>query len=111
MHGYLRGFNVISFAEFLSASILYVGAVKSQARIHGYAYSPEFLLLASISNNNSYPGSFVCSSITKKLTVNVLKFRTLFLYLNKMLFFTAGVHKMLVRIINREDPDQTASSE
>ena len=42
-------------------------------------------------------------------TVNVLKFQTHFS--NKMLVFRAGVHKMLVRISNREDPDQTASSE
>ena len=27
----------------------------------------------------------------------------------KMLVFRAGIHKMLVRIANREDPDQTAS--
>ena len=26
-----------------------------------------------------------------------------------MLVFRAGIHKMLVRIANREDPDQTAS--
>ena len=46
-------------------------------------------------------------------TVNVLKFGTLFsfMFLNKMLFIRAGIHKMLVRIANREDPDQTASSE
>ena len=31
--------------------------------------------------------------------------------LNKKLFIRAGIHKMLVRIANREDPDQTASSE
>ena len=30
---------------------------------------------------------------------------------NKMLVIRAGIHKMLVRIANREDPDQTASSE
>ena len=30
---------------------------------------------------------------------------------NKMLIIRAGTHKMLVRIANREDPDQTASSE
>ena len=43
--------------------------------------------------------------------VNVLKFQTLFLFLfsNKMLLFKTGIHKMLVRIANREDPDQTAS--
>ena len=28
-----------------------------------------------------------------------------------MLVFSAGIHKMLVKIANREDPDQTASSE
>ena len=35
----------------------------------------------------------------------------LFLYSNKMLGFRAGIHEMLVRTANREDPDQTASSE
>ena len=35
----------------------------------------------------------------------------LFLFSNKMLVVRAGVHKMLVRIANREDPDLTASSE
>ena len=35
----------------------------------------------------------------------------LFLFSNKMLAIRAGIHKMLVRIANREDPDQTASSE
>ena len=28
-----------------------------------------------------------------------------------MLVFRAGIYKLLVRIANREDPDQTASSE
>ena len=28
-----------------------------------------------------------------------------------MLYIKAGINKMLVRIANREDPDQTASSE
>ena len=35
----------------------------------------------------------------------------LVLFSNKMLVIRAGIHKMLVRIANREDPDQTASSE
>ena len=45
--------------------------------------------------------------------VNVLKFPTLFFFLfsNKMLVIKAGTHKMVVKIVNREDPDQTASSE
>ena len=33
------------------------------------------------------------------------------LFLNRMLVIRAGIHKMPVRIANREDPDQTASSE
>ena len=35
----------------------------------------------------------------------------LFLFSKMMLVIRAGIHKMLVRIANREDPDQTASSE
>ena len=34
-----------------------------------------------------------------------------FLFSNKMLVTRAGTHKMLVRIANGEDPDQTAASE
>ena len=41
-----------------------------------------------------------CSKISNTL---------LFLFSNKMLAFRAGIHKMLVRIANRRDPDQTAS--
>ena len=41
-------------------------------------------------------------------TVNVLKFQTLFLPFSiKMLVIRIGIRKMLVRIANREDPDQT----
>ena len=32
----------------------------------------------------------------------------LFLFSNKMLFIKIGIHKMLIRKANREDPDQTA---
>ena len=35
----------------------------------------------------------------------------LFLFSNKMLLIRFEIHKMLVRIANREDPDQTASEE
>ena len=35
----------------------------------------------------------------------------LFLFLNKKLVIRAAIHKMRVQIENREDPDQTASSE
>ena len=34
----------------------------------------------------------------------------IFLFSNKMVF-RSGIHKMLFRIANREDPDQTASEE
>ena len=35
----------------------------------------------------------------------------LFLFSTKMLVITAGIHKTLVSIANRGDPDQIASSE
>ena len=35
----------------------------------------------------------------------------LFLFSTKFLVIRAGMHKLLVRIANRGDPDQTASSE
>ena len=35
----------------------------------------------------------------------------LFLFSNKMLVIRTGIHKMLDRITNREDSDQTASEE
>ena len=43
-----------------------------------------------------------CSKISKTFLV---------LFSNKMLVIRAGIHKMLVRIANGEDPDQTASSD
>ena len=43
--------------------------------------------------------------------VNVLKFPTPFSFVLKMLVISAGIHKMHVRIANREDPGQTALSE
>ena len=35
----------------------------------------------------------------------------LFLFSNKKLVISAVIHKMIVRIANKEDPDQTASAE
>ena len=35
----------------------------------------------------------------------------LFLVLNEMFVIRAGIHKMLVGIANREDPDQTKQSD
>ena len=49
----------------------------------------------------------------KLITVNVLKSLTLFLFLfsTKILIIGAEIHKLLAKIANREDPNQTASSE
>ena len=46
-------------------------------------------------------------------TVNVLKFGSLFHFCSRVncWFIRAGIHKMLVKIANRGDLDQTASSE
>ena len=43
----------------------------------------------------------------------ILKFRTfLFLFSDYMMWvIKAGIHQVLVRIANREDPDQTATTE
>ena len=63
-------------------------------------------------NDGIHTRYLACSR--KQYTVNVLKFWTLFLFdlfSNKMLIFRAGIHKMLVRIANREDLDQTTSLE
>ena len=43
-----------------------------------------------------------CSKISNTL---------IFLFSTKMVVIRAGINNMLVRIANREDPDQTASSE
>ena len=45
------------------------------------------------------------------LGIKQLAHSFLFLFSNKLLAIRAGVHKMLVRIANREDPNQTASEE
>ena len=49
----------------------------------------------------------------RNCTVNIQKIRTLFLFLfsNKILGIRAGLHKLFVRLANREDPYQTASFE
>ena len=46
-------------------------------------------------------------------TVNVQKISStfLFLFFKSNVGFRAAIHKMVVRIANREDPDRTASSE
>ena len=45
-------------------------------------------------------------------TVNILNLKKiLFLFSNSMVIIRTGNYKMLLRIVNRVDPDQTASSE
>ena len=51
--------------------------------------------------------SFAQIALKTCITVNVLKFRIfLFLFSNKLLVFRVGIHKRLVRIVNREDPKE-----
>ena len=59
------------------------------------------------------PIHFVPKPVSQKRhTVNVLKNLIFSLSVRKILFvIRSGIHKMLVRKANREDPDQTASSE
>ena len=47
------------------------------------------------------------------VNVNVLKISNTFLFLlsNKLLVFRAGIYKMIFRIANWDDPDQTGSLE
>ena len=59
--------------------------------------------------NSSNLSCYYCQSIHGKCSRIWNTF--LFLFLNKMLVFRARIHKMLVRMSNREDSDQTASSE
>ena len=53
-----------------------------------------------VSTKASWSGSTLFSKISNTFLI---------LFSNKMLIFRAGIHKILVRIANREDPDQTAS--
>ena len=48
-----------------------------------------------------------CHGLVKGMDLNTF----LFLFSNKMLVFRNGIHKFLVSVANREDPDQTTSSE
>ena len=61
--------------------------------------APQAVTTITVSTSGNYGK---CSQISN--TFN-------FLFSNKLLVFRAGIHKFLVRVANREDPDQTASSE
>ena len=79
-----------------------------------YTYSSRLIpvITGNLSSKASIIRRYVHILAQIPATVNVLKFQTLlFLFSNKMLVIRAGTHKFLVRIANREHPDQTASSE
>ena len=61
-----------------------------------------FFVLSIIKSNKWYQIYTVTVLNSEHFSLSVL---------NKMLVFRAGSHKMLIRKANREDPDQTASSE
>ena len=67
------------------------------------------LMISSNKSRSQRPLQFYNKSLYGKFS----EFRTPFLsrFATRMLVIKAGIHKMLVRIANREDPDQTASSE
>ena len=56
---------------------------------------------------------YECAVILYKLYGKCSKISNIFLFLfsNKIFVIRTGIHKMLVRIANREGPDQTASPE
>ena len=82
-------------------------AAMALMRLHRCAVSLESLLL----DNMISKYILVLAQII--ITVNVLEISTFFSFCSqlKYCFFGTGIHKMLVRIANREDPDQTASEE
>ena len=57
--------------------------------------------------------NFFCFSKINVIFSMVMFFRNTFIirFSTKMLVVKAGIHKMLIKIANWEDPDQTASSE
>ena len=88
--------------------------------------SVNFVLLYSdvfFCNNNQLSGRVLdwrvtglrqcVVSLSKTLYGKCSKILNTFLSLfsNKIMVFRAGIHKFLVRVANREDPDQTASLE
>ena len=86
---------------------------QSKANNKGFDQTAWMCRLVYIFVRNNKFSHVIYHSMRVKnfLAVNVLRNTFLFLFSNKMLVFRAGIHKMLVRIANREDPDQTASSE
>ena len=67
-----------------------------------FTFYPRFLYLTATLLCNMPFNIRKCSKIANTF---------LFLFSNKMLVFRAGIYKMLVCISNRDDTDQTASSE
>ena len=67
--------------------------------------------MLSLRNNKTILG--VCTLNYLKACCKRSKISNTFLFLfsNRMWVIKAGIHRMLVRIANREDPDQTTSSE
>ena len=74
-----------------------------------------FLVKFELSQDLSDVGKwrYIAQSCEYNSSLNRAKHSSTFLILfsNKMLIFRVLIHKMLARIANREDPDQTASSE
>ena len=92
---YLKSFN--SFISYIESEKC-MGLVMRKPDFVAFEQNLADLYYSLSGNYNSYGK---CSKISN----------TSFSFLNKMLIIRTIIHKMLVRLTNREDPDQTASSE
>ena len=85
-----------STIDFALISGMYSGVFSRKTTSRQHTKSLEEVILIS----RTYNGN--CFKIASNFLIQ---------FSNKMLVIKAGIHKMLVRIKNREDPDQTVSSE
>ena len=89
------------FSQKFYSHRIFTGLAKALIR-HQYAQADLRLCWWPYTTVGNPMSRLKCSKISNT---------SLFLFSNKMQLFRAGVHKILVRIVNKEDPDQTASAE
>ena len=96
-------------------------------KINSYFSTKTFVVGTQKNRLNDHPQHMILQVVKKLIKILLpkrlfmwvyasivfLKFRSTFLFLfsNKMLDILVGIYKMLVRMANMEDPDQTDSSE
>ena len=82
--------------EFFEKSLFFKKSADDQNNMKNYPACKELNIL-----------TVPVLTVKDYFTVNVHKLHTFSI---KILFFLAGIQKMVIRIANWEDPDQTASS-